>query len=159
MLLRALSEMPTTPTIVTVETWGDRFLASRIDIDANTKKNYRSGLNKIGETFGDRDPATITASEIAEWIAELAETRKPGTLNQYLIVFRLLLDHADIDPNPARDPRVKTPKQVREEPSPPSGEHVLAILAEIHDPLRRILFMTIEQGAMRLGEAVNLTLG
>ena len=37
-------------------------------------------LKKIGETFGDRDPATITAAEIAEWIAELAETRKPGTL-------------------------------------------------------------------------------
>ena len=48
---------------------------------------------KIGETFGDRDPATITATEIAEWIADLAETRKPGTLGQYLIAFRLLLDH------------------------------------------------------------------
>ncbi|MBA2359398.1 MAG: site-specific integrase [Actinobacteria bacterium] len=140
-------------------TWGERLLASRIDIDINTKKNYRSGLNKIGETFGDRDPATITATEIAEWIAELAQTRKPGTLNQYLIAFRLLLDHADVDPNPARDPRIKTPKHVREEPAPPSGEHVLAILAEIHDPLRRLLFTVIEQGAMRLGEAVNLTWG
>jgi integrase len=70
-----------------------------------------------------------------------------------------LLDHADVDPNPARDPRVKLPKRVRDEPSPPSGEHVLAILAEIHDPLRRLLFVTIEQGAMRLGEAVNLTWG
>jgi len=89
----------------------------------------------------------------------LAETRKPGTLQQYLIAFRLLLDHAAVDPNPARDPRVKLPKRVREEPSPPPAEHVLAILAEIHDPLRRLLFVTIEQGALRLGEAVGLRWG
>ena len=42
---------------------------------------------RIGETFGDRDPSTVSATEIAEWIADLSKTRKPGTLNQYLIVF------------------------------------------------------------------------
>ena len=51
---------------------------------------------------------------------------------------------------------MKLPKRVREEPTPPPAEHVLAILDEIHDPLRRILFITIEQGALRLGEAVGL---
>jgi integrase len=155
--LRALSAAPT--AVLTFAGWAERFLASRIDVDANTTKNYRSGLNKIGETFGDRDPATITASEIAEWIADLATSRKPGTLNQYLIAFRLLLDHAGVDPNPARDPRVKLPKRVREEPTPPPAEHVLAILDAIHDPRRRLLFVTIEQGALRLGEAVHLRWG
>ena len=113
--------------ISSFETWGERFVASRIDVDENTK-NYTASIKKIGETFGNRDPATITVSEIAEWIVDLAETRKPGTLNQYLIAFRLVLDHAEIDPNPARDPRVKLPKQVREEPNPPSAEHTEAIL-------------------------------
>ncbi len=159
ILLRALTTIIVTPTIVTVSEWGERFVTSRIDIDPNTAKNYRSGIKKISETFGDRDPGTITAAEIAQWVAMLAETRKPGTLQQYLIAFRLLLDHAAVDPNPARDPRVKLPKRVREEPSPPPAEHVLAILAEIHDPLRRLLFVTIEQGALRLGEAVGLRWG
>jgi hypothetical protein len=62
--IRALSAAPA--AIVSVETWAERFLASRIDVDANTTKNYRSALRKIGETFGDRGPATITATEIAE---------------------------------------------------------------------------------------------
>lgn len=159
ILLRALTTPIVTPEIVTVSEWGERFVTSRIDIDQNTAKNYRSGIKKISDTFGDRDPAAITAAEIAEWVAALAETRKPGTLQQYLIAFRLLLDHAAVDPNPARDPRVKLPKRVREEPSPPPAEHVLAILAEIHDPLRRLLFVTIEQGALRLGEAVGLRWG
>jgi hypothetical protein len=115
--LRALSAAPT--AIVSVNTWAARFVASRIHVDTNTIKNYRSALRKIGETFGDRDPATITATEIAEWIATMAETRKPGTLGQCLIAFRLLLDHVGLEPNVARDPRVRLPKQVREKPQPP----------------------------------------
>jgi integrase len=138
--------------------WGDRFLESRIDVDPNTIKNYRSSIRKIGEEFGDRAPATITATEIAEWIAALAETRKPGTLQQYLIAFRLVLDHAQVKPNPARDPRVRLPKQVRDEPVPPPAEHVLAILGAMSERYR-LLFIVIEQGALRLGEAVGLRWG
>lgn len=40
----------------------------------------------------------------------------------------------------------------------PVGEHV-TVLPEIRDPLRRLLFVTIEQGALRLGEAVGLRWG
>ena len=138
--------------------WGDRFLESRIDVDPNTIKNYRSATRKIGEELGSRAPATITATEIAEWIAALAETRKAGTLQQYLIAFRLVLDHAQVDPNPARDPRVRLPKQVRDEPVPPPAEHVLAILGAMSERYR-LLFIVIEQGALRLGEAVGLRWG
>ena len=152
-ILRALAASPT--TFACLDTWASRFLDSRIDVDVNTKKNYTSALRKIGETFGDRDPATITATEIAEWIAGLSETRKPGTLNQYLIAFRLLLDHVGLDPNAARDPRVKLPKHVREEPNPPSAEHTEAILGALGEKWR-LLLVTIEQGALRLGEAVSL---
>jgi len=159
VLLEALLAQPTRPAVVTLREWGDRFLAARIDIDDNTVKNYRSGINVIAATFGGRDPSTITAPEIAEWVAAMAQTRKPGTLGQYLIAFRLLLDHVGVEPNPARDPRVKLPKRVREEPTPTPAEHVIAILDEIRDPLRRLLFVTLEQGALRLGEAVALRWG
>lgn len=152
-VLRALSAAPA--AALTVNTWAERFLTSRIDVDENTKKNYRSALRKIDETFGDRDPSTITATEIAEWIASMAESRKAGTLGQYLIAFRLLLDHVGLEPNPARDPRVKLPKHVREEPQPPSREHFEAII-EALGAKWKLLFVTIEQGALRLGEAVNL---
>ena len=85
----------------------------------------------------------------------LAKTRKPGTLGQYLIAFRLLLDHVGLEPNAARDPRVKLPKQVREEANPPSAEHTEAII-EALGAKWKLLFVTIEQGALRLGEAVGL---
>ena len=78
-----------------------------------------------------------------------------GRSDQYLIAFRLLLDHVGLEPNAARDPRVKLPKQVREEPTPPSAEHIEAII-EALGAKWRLLFVTIEQGALRLGEAVSL---
>jgi hypothetical protein len=155
LLLEALRAQPTPAPTITLREWGERFLTARIDIDENTKKNYRSAINVICKTFGDRDPATITAPDVAEWIATMAETKKPGTLGQYLIALRLLLDHVGVEPNPARDPRVKLPKRVRDEPTPPPGENVIAIIGAIKDPLRRLLFLTLEQGALRLGEAIS----
>jgi integrase len=151
--LRALLAPPV-PTMA-VDQWAERFLASRIDIDSNTTKNYRSALRKAGETFGSHDPRTITVDEVASWVAELAGTHKPGTVQLYLLTFRLLLDYAQVDPNPARDPRVKLPKRVREEPNPPSAEHVEAILAAL-GARWRLLFVTVEQGGLRLGEATGL---
>jgi integrase len=151
--LRALVATPA-PTL-SVEGWSERFIASRIDVDSNTTKNYRTALRKAGETFGARDPATITVDEVAAWVAALANKHKAGTVGLYLLTFRLLLDFAGVDPNPARDPRVRKPKQVREEPNPPTGEQVDQVLGAIGSKWR-LLFITIEQGALRLGEAVSL---
>jgi len=137
--------------------WGERFVASRIDVE-NTRKMYRSHLRMIGETFGDRDPHSITAADVAEWVAEQAETRKPGTVAQRLDCFRLVLDFVGLEPNPARDRRVKLPKDVSEEPNPPSDEHYLAI-SETLLPRWRLLFVTVEQGGLRIGEAIALRWG
>jgi integrase len=141
-----------------MRSWADKFLASRIDLDANTKRNYASMLKKICVRFGDRDPHDLGADDIAEWIAEISERLKPGTVQLYLVVLRLLLDYIGLDVNPARDSRVKLPKRVREEPQPPPAEHVQAILEAIA-PKWRLIMITIEQGALRLGEAVHLCWG
>ncbi len=140
---------------LTVDRWAERFVASRIDVDANTTKNYRTALRKAGETFGDRDASSITVDEVAGWVAELADKHKAGTVGLSLLTFRLLLDYVGVDPNPARDRRVRKPKQIREEPNPPSAGHVEQVLAKIGAKWR-LLFITIEQGALRLGEAVAL---
>jgi integrase len=154
--LRALLDAPG-PTI-TVARWKDKFLDSRIDVDANTKRLYGFALDKACGCFGDRDPHSITPDEVAGWVAEIAGTLKPATVRLYVVAFRLLLEFAACDPNPARDPRVKLPKQIREEPSPPPANHVEAILEAMSDRYR-LLFVTIEQGALRLGEAVSLRWG
>ena len=62
--LRLLTTSPV--SVVSLDTWGERFLASRIDVAENTRKMYASHLRKIGETFGDRDPNSITTADVAE---------------------------------------------------------------------------------------------
>lgn len=88
-----LGAMRTEPVpALTLARWRDRFIESRIDADENTKKNYRSALKKACETYGDRDPATITADEVATKVAGLAQNYKPGTIALYLLSLRMLLD-------------------------------------------------------------------
>jgi integrase len=120
--------------------------------------NYRSSLNGFCERFEGRAADDLTPSDLTEWVAELAAKHKPGTIRQKVIAVRLLLDFAAVDPNPARDARVKPPKQVREEPDPPSAEHVLAMLDKIGSKWK-LMLVTIEQGALRVGEAVALKWG
>lgn len=140
------------------ETWAERFVASRIDVAENTRKMYRSHLRKLGETFADRHPHAITAAEVAEWVAAQAEERKPGTVAQYLDCLKVFLDFTGVEPNPARDPRVKLPKRVTEEANPPSDEHYLAIIDKLL-PRWRLFFVTLEQGGLRAGEALALRWG
>jgi integrase len=153
--LRALTERKQTAAL---SAWRDKFIKSRHDADANTIANYQSSLNGFCDRFDGRDPQSLTVSDLAEWVAELAAKHKPGTVRQKVIAVRLLLDFAGCDPNPARDAKIKLPKQVREEPQPPSAEHVLAIL-DVLGKKWRLLFVTIEQGALRLEEAVQLKWG
>ena len=142
--------------VLTVAAWRERFLASRIDVDETTRKTYRAALSRVEERFGTRPPATLTAAEVAGWVSDLAESLSPGTCALYLAVFRLLLDYADCDPNPARDPRVKLPKRTRKEARPPSADHFLVILSAV--PSRfRLPVLVLEQGGLRIGEAVGLS--
>jgi hypothetical protein len=44
-----------------------------------------------------------------------------------------LLDFCEVDPNPARDRRIKLPSVVQDEPTPPTAKQFLAILDKITD--------------------------
>lgn len=64
---------------------------------------------------------------------------------------RHVLDHAGVYPNPARDPRIKLPRQERDETEPPPAEHVIALAHAL--PGRYVLPVAVlEQTGMRLNE-------
>ena len=104
-------------------------------------------------------PATISAGEVAAWVVELAQTYKPGTISLYLLSLRMLFDFVGLEPNVARDPRVTKPKQVREEPQPPSAEHLLAILEALGEKwrLRFIRPSRAHSGSVRLSRCAGAT--
>jgi site-specific recombinase XerD len=116
----------------TFEQWAERYRATRIDYAAETTKNMASHLKMLNSVFGQHDPATITTADVQEWIA--ASKLKTGSLRRYLATLRALLDFAGVEPNPARDPRVKLPRIEQVTVEPPSAEQVETILE--HSPKR-----------------------
>jgi integrase len=151
--LRALLDAPGRRTLAD---WADDYQASRVDYAARTTKNLHSHLRAILAPLGDRDPQTLTHADVQAWIGRL--TLKPSSMRGYLATLRTLLDFADVDPNPARDPRVKLP---RDEPAAtvvPTSREVGAILAHMPERLR-LPFRVLEQTGMRIGELQALCWG
>ena len=52
---------------------------------------------------------------------------KRSTIKKTVQALAMTLDHAGIDPNPARDRMVKLPREDVEEINPPPAEHVEAV--------------------------------
>jgi integrase len=70
----------------------------------------------------------------------------------------MILDHHGIQPNPARDPRVKLPREEKRELTPPSAEHVLAVHSLLPSAYRLPLIV-LDATGMRVGELEALTWG
>jgi integrase len=151
-VLRGLTEKLAARTF---SSWAESYRASRPDISDETRKNTASHLKRLLPTFGERDPASITPSDVQEWIGAQMDELKPSSLSRYLATLRNVLDFAGIDPNPARDKRVKLPRIEATVVEPPSAAQVEAILA--HSPQRwRLSLGVLEQTGMRVGELRDL---
>jgi integrase len=149
--LRAVSE----PRSVRLfAAWAEAFKASRVDAASETLRSYESHFGRLLPAFGDRDPAAIKASDVQEWIGANADL-KPASLSRYLATLRLILDFAEIEPNPARDKRVKLPRIEVSVVEPPSAEQVEMIIANV-TPQRRLPLRVLEQTGMRVGELSQL---
>jgi integrase len=137
----------------TVKSLAERYVETRVDMRPAGRETLRSQLRRFADEFGSRRPDEITVDDVRDWIASLKV--KGATVKKYVQAARQLLDFAGADPNPARDPALKLPRIEREEVSPPSAEHYLAILDRV--PARqRLPIVTLEQTAMRIGELASL---
>jgi integrase len=150
--LRALVTTGASP-VRTFADWADAYQASRVDYAAETAKNLASHMKAILPTFGNRDPATITVADVQEWIGEL--TLKPSSIRNYLATLRAVLDFASVEENPAKDARVKLPRQEKEPVNPPTAAEVEMIIATV--PAKwQLPFTVLAETGMRVGEAHDL---
>jgi integrase len=143
--LRALSEAPRRQTF---REWADAYKASRIDVAAKTTKTIDSYLKVIVSIFGDRDPAQITFADVQEWV--VASGLKASSLRQYLSTLPLTGEA-----NPARDPRLRLPRQEHDLVEPPCAVEVDAIITNVPKQ-HRLPLRVLEQTGMRVGEAYEL---
>jgi integrase len=79
-----------------------------------------------------------------------------GTIRKTLQTLAMVLDHAGIDPNPARDKSVKLPRADEEEINPPSADHIEAVCRRIAEKHLRALLWLDWSGARV--SSIDLTL-
>lgn len=136
--------------------WGRMWADSRIDVGEATRDNYRKHMARWGK-IASLDPAAMTHADVSRWVATLTDL-KASSVKRYITTLRQVLDFAGVDPNPARDERVKLPRVAHVEVEPPSGAEVEAIIAHIR--LRwRLPIRVLEATGMRVGELCALTWG
>ena len=155
--LAKLSQAP--PIKLSIGEWAARYEKSRVDLADETVKNLRSHLRKINaSTLAPKPADAVTIADLQDLVADWTEDLKPSSISRYMATVRLIFDYAGIDPNPARDDRLRLPSIIRLEANPPTGEQFLAMLNAM--PRRYWLpLVVLEQTGMRVGEAASLAWG
>jgi integrase len=151
--LEALKKPPA--AVRTFAEWAESYVASRIDAAQSTQNTIAYAVRRLIVTFGERDPATIAISDVQQWVAAHPHLSW-ATLNAYRSSLRAILDFAGVDPNPARDHRVKLPRRVRRQPEPPTADEFIAMLAATTSE-RRLPLVVLEQTGLRPSELIALT--
>lgn len=135
----------------------DTFISSRIDVTPKTLVNYRNAKGRIIPHLGHLPLDQITPGHIQDWIISCADL-SPGTLKHYVGALRQVLDHAELEPNPARSRKIRLPRETGEEPAPPSSREWQLIREHINDPRKLLALRLIECLGLRIAEAMALTL-
>lgn len=155
--VRLVDELLTSPTLAEM---AERWQASRVDVAAGTLQTYRVALGRVLPRLGDRSIDEVDAQTVADLVAQLHELGlKKQTIRKTVSVLAMVLDHAHVQPNPARDRlTVKLPREERRHVQPPTAEHIESVVRLL--PRRyRLPTLVLDATGMRIGELEALTWG
>ena len=130
------------------------------NLKPSTRNTYQRHGRSLAQVIGDRDPTRFDWKDCLDLVTNLVERGlAPRTVKAYIDTLKLALDFAGVEPNPARDRRVKLPRQTRQTTQRiPSRAHIRAIRTHLPQHLL-IPFDTLEATGIRVGELNNLTCG
>lgn len=153
-----LAKLATVTERRTPERWRDDWLQSRYELSEKSKLLYRNGVDAIISRLETADLLAVTVTDCERVVGELAGRYRPATVAAYWQAFEQLLDYTGVQPNPARDRRVKLPKQRKLPPTVPTAEHVTVILQKAARKYVLPLVL-LEQTAIRVESIETLTWG
>ena len=109
MRLVAPKAAPTVPTFLTA---ADAWRGTRHDVEESTRTLHRVALNRAMPTLGQMAVDEIAVEHIVEMVAALVrEGRARETIRKTVKYTAAVLDENGRDPNPARDKRVRLPRE------------------------------------------------
>ena len=107
----------------------ERWRAARVDVAESTRVLHRVALGRVLPILGDRHLDELTVDDVNALVVELAQAgRKRETIRKSVKYLAAVLEENGIEPNPARDKRVRLPHAETIELEPPTSEHVEAVV-------------------------------
>ena len=105
-----------------------QWLEGTHNLEPSTQRTYANHGQALSDAIGDRDPLAFDWRDCCDLVnALLGQGLAPGTVKAYFGTLRNVLDYAGVEPNPARDRRVKLPRQPAKQLNVPTRTHIKAI--------------------------------
>lgn len=137
-----------------------RWQDSRQDVRATTARQHGVSLHHVNVKIGDVGRDDLTWEDVQHRLVDAMahEGKATSTIARARNALAQSLDFAGVQPNPARDPRVRLPREERAEIEPPSAEHVEACAWLLNE--RDLLgLLVLDATGARVGEIEKATLG
>jgi integrase len=152
-------EPPKAPTLYeATEAWR----TSRVDVVEQTGNMHTSAVGriwKVAPQLRERRIDELTVDDVVALIAALAQNQyKRETIKKTRDALAQTLDHHRLEPNVARDKRVKLPKERKAHVPPPLAEHVERVAERM--PKHHVLpLLIIDECGPRVNELATAQVG
>jgi integrase len=154
--VRLYVELPKLPPLgEACEAWR----STRIDVTEGTRTLHRVALDRVLDHLGRSVRIdAITADDVPAMTAAMAAEYKRETIKKSRDYLAMVFEHYGIDPNPARDKRVKLPRERKAHVPPPLAEHVERVAERL---LRHYVvpFLVIDECGPRVSELETAQVG
>ncbi len=151
------------PKNVTFSDFAHRWIEdyARVSVKPSTLRNYRDAVRcHFTPAFGQMEVAKIHETDIQRFIAKTRQTRKPKTVNNFLVMLKTMFKHAKrwgyVRDNPAWD--VEHVQDDHQEMDFLTPDEVRLLLKHADEPCRTIVQVAAMTG-MRRGEIFGLQWG
>ena len=146
-------------TARTLRQAAEEWKASRVDVTEATRVLHRVALDRVLPLLGERAVDTLTADDVAATVTALAASgRKRETIRKSVKYLAAVLEFAGVDPNPARDRRIRLPYEEHVEINPPTAAHVEAVYRTL-PPAYRLALLWLDWSGARVASVDLLTAG
>jgi hypothetical protein len=137
----------------------ERWRAARVDVSEATRVLHRVALGRVLPHLGDRRLDDLTVDDVNALVVDLAQAgRKRETIRKSVKYLAAVLEESGIEPNPARDKRIRLPHAEPVELEPPTSEHVDAAIRLLPHAYRLPLLWLDWSGA-RVASVETLLVG
>ncbi len=136
-----------------------RWRESRVDVAEGTRVLHAVALGRVTPILGQRRIDSLTVDDVNGMVAALtAKGRRRETIRKSVKYLAAVLDEHGVEPNPARDRRIRLPHEEPVEIEPPTSEHVEAV-CRLLPPAYRLPLLWLDWSGTRLSSIETVRVG